>query len=126
MFFVWVNRSAKSFGVHPSKDDFLNPVVQDSFFIAKFLHVLFKSSEGVEKIVGFAHIRSVLISPVKIRPRAGKTIVFQVSSSCLNRSTLAVDSYNTFETTVTAYIYDVAIFVRFVVALILVFHIRSV
>lgn len=67
-----------------------------------------------------------LISPVKISPWAGKTIVFQECGSSLNRSTLAVDGYNTFETTVIAYIYNVAIFVRFAVTLILVFHIRSV
>ena len=39
---------------------------------------------------------------------------------------LAVDSDNTLQATVIAEINDIAIFVRFVVALILVVHIRSV
>ena len=62
---------------------------------------------------------------MKIRPWAGKTITFQECGSSLNRSALAVDGYHTFETTVIAGINDIAIFVRLVVALILMVHIHS-
>ena len=67
-----------------------------------------------------------LIGLVKIRPRSREAVALQVGGSGFNGSALAVDSDNTLQATVIAEINDIAIFVRFVVALILMFHIRSV